>query len=803
MRRFNDITAWFILGVLGLLLLVWAFPRAFPFYPKPWTISRTEARDVALAQLEDLGEPVPDPYVVTRLISDTSVEQRLRESLDTERASRLRASQLGGEVLLWEVVVYGKGAAPFDWTYRAEVGLDGKIRGIEHRLPREEGRGVIGEAAAREQADAFLRQQGFDLAAYEAPESRSQQLQSRTDTQLRYKARDLILGDTVPYGVEVKFSGEQLTGFLMWSDDPQEERYDNELQAVGFLTVLRYLSVLLLFPVVGIPFLKRYHAGEIGVHRGLQILAVIAIAGLVFLILTSRSATQGSSFGIFNRQQTTWLWGVQLFVFFYVPIAALGFMSWAVGESACRERWGDKLAAFDALFQFEVFNATVARAALRGTAAGFVLAGGLISLAVAIQGLGASTLVFLNIGPWWDSGPWPGVALLGIGLIFGGYAELFGRLFLVPTLMRGLGRIGGGALVVLVSGLVLFGTGLGVHPLPWTLVFSMVAATFHVFLFLRYGILTTVLSAIVCFVVQQAYPLVVSDSPAVQIQGALAVVGALVPLLLTARHLGSDEEFQYRYEDVPPHVRRIADRERQRVELETARRIQSSILPELPPRVNGVDLAHAYLPATEVGGDFYDVLGLEDGRLAVAVGDVAGHGVSSGLVMSMAKSALAVQVTFNPEVRDVFATLNRMVFQSARKRLLTTLCYALVDPRRGQMEYASAGHLFPYLISGGEVQALESVAYPLGVRGHLEVRVRTAPLRRGDCLFLFSDGVVEAHGPDSDDLFGFPRLEAALQKYSGNGVAALRDGVLAEVQSFIGVSPRADDLTILVLQIPE
>ncbi len=146
-------------------------------------------------------------------------------------------------------------------------------------------------------------------------------------------------------------------------------------------------------------------------------------------------------------------------------------------------------------------------------------------------------------------------------------------------------------------------------------------------------------------------------------------------------------------------MRRIAERERQRVELETARNIQSSILPQLPDQLNGVELAHTYLPATEVGGDFYDVLALEDGRLAVAVGDVAGHGVSSGLVMSMAKSALAVQVTFDPEVEAVFKTLNRMVFQSARKRLLATLCYALVDPVRREMQFASAGHLFPYRVS--------------------------------------------------------------------------------------------------------
>ncbi|HEY0554376.1 MAG TPA: PP2C family protein-serine/threonine phosphatase, partial [Thermoanaerobaculia bacterium] len=227
------------------------------------------------------------------------------------------------------------------------------------------------------------------------------------------------------------------------------------------------------------------------------------------------------------------------------------------------------------------------------------------------------------------------------------------------------------------------------------------------------------------------------------------------------------------------------------------------ILPDLPPRLAGVDIAHAYLPASEVGGDFYDVLALEDGRLAVAVGDVAGHGVSSGLIMSMAKSALAVQVTFDPEVAAVFQTLNRTVFQTARKRLLTTLVYAVIDPRRLEMVYASAGHLHPYRITAtGRVEMMESIAYPLGVRGKLLIDPHTARLAPGDTLFLFSDGVVEARREGSEDMFGFERLEASLAQHAGRGVEGLRDGVLADVTRFTANAPREDDQTLLVLRLP-
>jgi phosphoserine phosphatase RsbU/P len=274
-------------------------------------------------------------------------------------------------------------------------------------------------------------------------------------------------------------------------------------------------------------------------------------------------------------------------------------------------------------------------------------------------------------------------------------------------------------------------------------------------------------------------------------------------MLASVKDLVGGAELGYRWEDVPPHVRRIAERERQRVELETARRIQSSILPELPPQLHGVEISHAYLPASEVGGDFYDVLALEDGRLALAVGDVAGHGVSSGLVMSMAKSALAVQVTFDPDVNHVFRTLNRTVFQTARKRLLATLCYAVLDPVRRELLYASAGHLFPYRIDRrGRVDALESIAYPLGVRDDLEVLSQKAQLEPGDTLFLFSDGIVEARRQGTDEMFGFDRLEQVLHDAAEETVAGMRDAVLAAVEDFTGPGPQDDDRTVLVLRLP-
>jgi Stage II sporulation protein E (SpoIIE) len=486
-------------------------------------------------------------------------------------------------------------------------------------------------------------------------------------------------------------------------------------------------------------------------------------------------------------------------VFNIIPAALLAFFAWSVGESICRERWGHKLAAFDALFKGDQANETVARASLRGWMAGLLAAGGLAAVLVVLQMAGIQPFTSMLFGA---SSRWPGPEwVLGI-MVFALPFYLTLVLWLLPISTRRLGKIGGTLITVLLAAVILTPPAL-VLPFGWLFVLSVLFIAVPILLFLLSDLLTALLAGLVSQVFFSVWPLLIADDSTLQVHGWIALGLLAAPLLPSFRFLGTGKEFVYRYEDIPPHVRRIAERERQRVELETARRIQSSILPELPPRIAGVDIAHAYLPASEVGGDFYDVLALEDGRLAVAVGDVAGHGVSSGLVMSMAKSALAVQVTFDPDVSAVFRTLNRTIYQTARKRLLATLCYAVLDPRRLELLYASAGHLYPYRITaGGKVEPLESVAYPLGVRGEVNILPKEVRLAPGDTLFLLSDGVVEARAEGSEEMFGFERLEASLTRYANRSVEGLRDGVLADVARFTGSAPREDDQTILVLRLP-
>ncbi|HEX9799889.1 MAG TPA: PP2C family protein-serine/threonine phosphatase [Thermoanaerobaculia bacterium] len=802
MRRLRAPLAWLALLVLAGVVLAWTFPRAFPLLLPGWSVTAGEAESIARAELGALGELPADAYVVTKLDGDPMLEFRLLTEQDGSLARRVTSTALGQSIVSWEVTVYAPGRRTNEWSYQARIAPDGDVLDLRLRLPREQEMPSIAAGDARQRAEEFLRERGIDLGRFEAPEVKTQDQLARTDTTVRYREREQVLGPRLAYGLEVSFAGDRLAGISRWYEDPGRDQIDALFQPFVLVGNMRFFTIFILLPIVGVVFVRKYHEGVVGVDRSLRIFLVTMAAGVVMVPLVARGATQGWSFGPLTREQTAMIWGAQMLFIYFLPQALISALSWSVGESVCRERWGHKLAAFDALFRRDWRNRTVAVASLRGLTLGVALAVLLLLPALVLPERLGRPSASMHLGPWWESAPAPGIALVLFLVAFTLYTELFGRLFLVPLLVRRLGVWAGGALAAAIAGLIFWGP-LAMVPMSASFPVSLLCSGFLVFAFLRWDFLTSTVASFTAQATLSAMPFLLADSTRLQLAGGVAVLAAAVPCLVSLRSLTSDREFVYKYEDVPPHVRRIAERERQRVELETARNIQSSILPQLPSQLAGVELAHTYLPATEVGGDFYDVLALDDGRLAVAVGDVAGHGVSSGLVMAMAKSALAVQVSFDPRVESVFATLNRMVFQSARKRLLATLCYALVDPVRREIEFASAGHLFPYRVTpDGKVESLESIAYPLGVRPQLEVVSRLSKLGPGDVIFLCSDGLVEARREGSDEHFGFDRVERTLAAAAGNGAGVVRDRVLAELERFAGDSPREDDLTLLVLKIP-
>jgi steroid delta-isomerase-like uncharacterized protein len=245
-------------------------------------------------------------------------------------------------------------------------------------------------------------------------------------------------------------------------------------------------------------------------------------------------------------------------------------------------------------------------------------------------------------------------------------------------------------------------------------------------------------------------------------------------------------------------VAQAQERERIEQELRVARQIQRSLLPEATPELYGWQLAAYYKPAREVGGDFYDFLELEDGRLGLVVGDATGKGMPAALVMATTRGMLRAVARGLDSPGEVLARVNDALCPDIPSEMFVTCFYAILDPKSATLSYANAGHDLPYLWHSGDAKELRARGMPLGLMPEMSYDEREAVLREGDCVLFYSDGLVEAHDPHYE-MFGFPRLGALIAEHGNQ--RSLVDSLLKELYSFVGERwEQEDDITLLTLE---
>jgi hypothetical protein len=241
----------------------------------------------------------------------------------------------------------------------------------------------------------------------------------------------------------------------------------------------------------------------------------------------------------------------------------------------------------------------------------------------------------------------------------------------------------------------------------------------------------------------------------------------------------------------------LVDRVRVRDELQVARELQAELLPHGAIELPGYRFAHSYRTANEVGGDYYEVLPLPDGRVALMVGDATGHGMASGLVMAIANATLNTALDLDPDPRRVTAMLNRTLCRTGTRRTFLTAFYALLTPATGDLVSVCAGHPFPLLRrAGGRVEELGRGGLPLGVHDDLAPEPQAVTLGPGDLLVLYTDGLAEAVNARAD-AFGYERIADLVRL--GGAPQEVHDRILAAFDAHVGEEPLLDDLTLLVM----
>ncbi len=248
---------------------------------------------------------------------------------------------------------------------------------------------------------------------------------------------------------------------------------------------------------------------------------------------------------------------------------------------------------------------------------------------------------------------------------------------------------------------------------------------------------------------------------------------------------------------------RLASQERLERDLRIAQEVQARLFPQKDPRSNALDCHGICRPARGVAGDYYDFLELGRGHLGIAVGDVAGKGISAALLMASLQGALRGHASLSEEGPAQAAhDINAQLHARTEVHRFATFFWAVFDEASRRLTYVNAGHNAPMLLrrAGGPIERLRSGGPPLGVFPDTKYVQGASALAAGDTLLIFSDGITEAPGPGGEE-FGEARLETVLRDRAPSSAAATCDAILAAVAEFQEGVPQEDDMTVVAVRV--
>lgn len=248
--------------------------------------------------------------------------------------------------------------------------------------------------------------------------------------------------------------------------------------------------------------------------------------------------------------------------------------------------------------------------------------------------------------------------------------------------------------------------------------------------------------------------------------------------------------------------RTTAEKERYTKELEIAKEIQVTFLPESAPAIPGFECGAMTHPAMEIGGDLYDFIPVSGDRWGFVIGDVSGKGVSAALYMALCRTLLHASGGGQVSPAAAARQANRLIYEDGRSSMFITVFYAVLDPRLMTLTYVNAGHNPPLLVRGDPpvVTLLEGNGIALGVVEDVEMPDESLSVEPGDLIIMYTDGVTEAFN-ERDEYFGEERLVSSICRNRSRPVQEIMDLLLEEIQQFCGTAPQSDDITLVVIRV--
>jgi phosphoserine phosphatase RsbU/P len=246
--------------------------------------------------------------------------------------------------------------------------------------------------------------------------------------------------------------------------------------------------------------------------------------------------------------------------------------------------------------------------------------------------------------------------------------------------------------------------------------------------------------------------------------------------------------------------RESADRARMQQELDVARTIQTSFLPDGSPEIPGCSVATMWRAARQVGGDFYDFLPLGDDKWGIVIADVADKGVPAALFMALSRTILRTVAFNRDDPAHVLIRANEIIGREAKSDLFVTVFYGIWDPATERLTYANAGHNPPLLMQpNGTFHTLQGNGLALGILPDILMKSYAINLRPGETILLYTDGISEALNEDFDE-FGLERLRMASKASARKPVGDIVRHITESIDDHAGDTPQFDDMTLIVIK---
>ena len=799
------------LAIISVVAGAWLIPKIDLQYTGISQISRADARTIVETFVKNRGIDVSEFYLDQFFIHDNTGIDFLARNYGAEETISLAQTETL-PLAYWQFRYYRN--APRDNQiefYDLRISPSGKLIKYQHLLPDSAaGARLTSEQAKRLAEELAAKWPSVKFSEYELEKASSIEKAKRTDhTFVYHSISKNYNGGHLAFVVQI--CGDEIAQISSYFREP--DSFISQSGLVGganllfnSISILAYVFLLFLSIII---FLQKYHAGLVGVRNGLRIGALIYIAFILQTILSwdiFGLGTQIGAIGLFHKRFVILgftLATSTLTIFLHI------FTAWTVGDHIIQDEKLPLLHGMDSLIHNRWLTKNLGREIPIGIASGATIFG-------LIQFLSWLLIHFIDAVPRLSvqDGSYFSYKILFLGvmasIVFNViFEEVVSRKFLITYLYQ---KYKKPALAIFVAAAItaimniFFSSAHIFWPSYWSLLPYFIIALLQGFVFWRHGLIAAICSNIVLQILPVMIPLF--SSAAVEYQlNALAFAGTIVLLLgLGIVAFKKGKFIIFARSEEPAHIRRIKEQTRMQKELEIAQKVQLGLLPKEKPQIEGFDIAGVSYPALEVGGDYFDFIGLENGNLGIAIGDVSGKGVPAAIYMTLTKGILQSHAEHDLSPKQVLSKVNSLMYRTIEKSWYVSMFYAVLDTRAKKMRFSRAGHnpAIVFHTDGSAPQMLQPAGIGLGLE-YGDVFTHTLvegelQLSQGNTLVFYTDGFTEAMNAEGEE-FGEDRFMEILSSYNNGSAEGLLQHTLREVNKFVDNYPQHDDMTMVVIKV--